>query len=104
MAGRLEKGRLGDAPAFLQNTAVKGRVKGHFFIAEPGALVVEGETQMCAHCQKHWRIRPGSGISRGYCTNCDGPTCGKLECETRCVPFEKAIEIMEGRDPTKIQF
>lgn len=59
--------------------------------------VVEGETVMCVHCQRHWKVEPGSGRRRGYCLNCNGPTCGKQACETSCVPFEKAIEEQEAR-------
>ena len=96
----LEEGLvLRKAPAFLQHTKVRGGVKGHFSIV--GTLLPnqepEGDTAMCAHCQKHWRIRPGSGMKRGFCMNCNGPTCGKKHCEEHCVPFEKAIERMEAR-------
>ncbi len=88
-------GELEKAPAFLQHTAAKGRVKGFISITEPDVPVVEGETLMCVHCQHIWIIRPGSGISRGFCMNCDGPTCGRGHCETHCVPFEKVIEAQE---------
>lgn len=57
----------------------------------------DGETLMCAHCQFHWIVKPGSGMKRGWCFNCGGPTCGKKHCEEHCVPFERAIEIMEQR-------
>ncbi len=43
-------------------------------------------------------------MKRGYCMNCNGVTCGKRNCETECVHFEKMIEIMEGRDPNKSVF
>lgn len=65
---------------------------------EPGESAAEtGETLMCVHCQKHWIIKPGSGMQRGFCFNCDGPTCGKQHCEEHCVPFEKAIEQSEAQ-------
>ena len=106
----------GKAPAYLQYTA-PGRVRGGIILlgGEPIRQndhnkprsdfdVAEGDTTMCIHCQFHWIIRPGSGISRGFCHNCNGPTCGKMKCETECVPFEKALELIEGRDPNKTQF
>ena len=100
-----EGGRFGKAPAFLQLTASGQRVRGSFTIAGPlrPGQVSEGETVMCVHCQKHWEIKPGSGISRGFCFNCNGLTCGKQKCETECMPFEKSIEISEGRDQTMSQ-
>ena len=84
------------APAFLQHTSK--RIAGHFQIDGPllPGQVAEGDTAMCVHCQRHWRIRPGSGMQRGFCSRCSGPTCGKQACDTRCVPFEKAIERMES--------
>lgn len=58
---------------------------------------VGGETLMCVHCQRHWVVQPGSGMKRGFCFNCNGPTCGKKNCEEHCVPFEKAIEQIEAQ-------
>ena len=93
------------APAFLQRTALKGRVMGATFYSGPPGMpgAGDGETLMCVHCQMHWTIQPGSGMTRGFCMNCNGPTCGKKKCDA-CVPWEKAVEIREGRDPTKTQF
>ena len=106
----------GEAPAYLQRTSVK-RVRGGIILpsGEPirqndhnrprsGFDVAEGDTTMCIHCQMHWIILPGSGISRGFCANCNGPTCGKFKCETQCMHFEKAIELVEGKNPTISQF
>lgn len=87
--------RLDQAPAFLQHTV--RRPKGYIIITDPDASTIEADTLQCAHCQKHWRVIPGSGRQRGYCLNCDGPTCGKEKCETTCIPFEKAIEASEAR-------
>lgn len=87
--------RFNQAPAHLEHTA--RRVKGHYEISGPllPDQMPEGDTLMCVHCQCHWAIRPGSGTKRGFCLRCNGPTCGKQDCETRCIPFEKAIEAME---------
>ena len=89
--------KFSKAPAFLQHTATGGRVKGHYEISGPllPNQVPEGDTLMCVHCQKHWVIRPGSRMKRGFCLRCNGPTCGKKHCEEHCVPFEKALEMME---------
>lgn len=74
------------------------RPAGYVEIVSPDASVSQGgETLMCVHCQMHWIVKPGSGKSRGFCMRCDGPTCGKLMCEIRCVPFEKMIEEREAR-------
>lgn len=54
------------------------------------------DTAQCKHCQRHWVIQPGSGIARGFCMSCMGPTCGAPRCETRCVPFEKVMEQEEA--------
>ena len=34
-------------------------------------LEYEGETHQCCHCGKHWQIKPGSGITRGFCIKCN---------------------------------
>ena len=90
--------KLGKAPAFLQRTAFGGRVKGHIEISGPllPGQDTGADTLMCVHCQYHWIIQPGSGMKRGWCGRCGGPTCGKRPCETRCMPFEKALEILES--------
>lgn len=50
----------------------------------------------CCHCQLQWRIVPGSGIVRGWCSMCGQPTCGSRRCQS-CVPFERAMEREELR-------
>ena len=59
--------------------------------------VEQHQTLMCAHCQMHWMVRPGSGINRGFCVRCAAPTCGKQRCFDRCDPWEKRVERMEAR-------
>ena len=56
----------------------------------------ERPTLMCAHCQYTWVVQPGSGRRRGFCRNCMGPTCGRRDCELLCVPWEQAMERLEG--------
>jgi len=50
------------------------KAKGWFL---DGAGTPKADTLMCIHCQQHWEVMPGSGRRRGYCMNCNGPTCGK---------------------------
>ena len=58
----------------------------------------ESETLSCVHCQMFWEIEPGSGRERGWCWRCAGPLCGKRQCFERCLPWEKACEIIEARE------
>jgi hypothetical protein len=64
---------------------------GHIIIVQPEGPPVELDTLQCVHCMKHWRVRPGSGIRRGWCARCNGPVCGKQDCMQRCVPFEAKV-------------
>ena len=74
--------------------------KGYITISGPDG-VIEADTLQCVHCGGHWRVEPGSGKIRGFCTNCNGPVCGP-GCE-KCVPIEKQLEIMEGtRSPDAV--
>ena len=98
-----EGGRFGKAPATLERTA--RRVGSSFEIAGPLLPNQQpgGDMLMCVHCQMHWIIQPGSGMERGFCLNCNGPTCGKQHCETNCVPWERAIENKERLDRSQMQ-
>mgnify|MGYP001581667523 FL=1 len=55
----------------------------------------ERDTLQCRHCLYTWCVEPGSGRQRGWCTMCDGPTCGSRECSERCLPFERRQELLE---------
>ena len=57
----------------------------------------DSETLSCCHCQFTWTVVPGSGLKRGWCFLCQGPTCGKRDCESRCAPWEKQVELTESR-------
>ena len=67
--------------------------KGYITIVEPGKPTIEADTLQCGHCGGHWRVQPGSGIVRGFCTKCMRPVCGR--CGTECVPFEKWLDMVE---------
>ena len=93
--GDLHLPLLGQAPAHLKHSV--RRPKGYILVTGPVGVEDEGETLQCVHCGMHWKVEPSSGKQRGFCMNCNGPTCGKRPCETKCVPAERMIEEMEGR-------
>ena len=70
--------------------------KGHAIVTSLDGHTREYDTLQCVHCGGHWVVQPGSGKKRGFCLKCTGPLCGKKRC-FRCVPFEKSLEILEGR-------
>ena len=61
-----------------------------------GRVREEYDTAVCCHCQQSFRIVPGSGTTRGWCTLCGQTTCGKQACQP-CVPFERKIAAQEQR-------
>ena len=69
-----------------------------------GTILIDGVevavTRQCVHCGGHFTSIRGSGVTRGWCINCNGVVCGP-QCSS-CVPFERQLELMEGADPTKI--
>ena len=83
-------------PYFLQR--IQRHARGAIIITDPERPYdSERDTVMCAHCQKHWIPEPGSGRERGWCLRCNGPTCGQQVCNEHCIPWEKRIEVMEGK-------
>lgn len=79
------------------------RDNGHTQYFDPDAdrPVDEFKTLQCVHCGGHWECRPGSGKTRGFCMNCNGPICGP-KCR-ECIPHEKWLEIQEGAaSPTAV--
>ncbi len=55
------------------------------------AVLEEFDLAQCCHCGLHFRIRPGSGMTRGWCTMCGQITCGSIRCQS-CEPFEKKLQ------------
>ena len=92
--------RFGKAPAFLQN--VSRKAAGAVIVTDETGVIDEFETHQCVHCDGHFRVQPGSGIKRGFCLNCNAVTCGNSRCDS-CVPYEKKMEISEGRNPNMTQ-
>jgi len=75
------------------------RPAGHIVIGDPGSdRVIERDTLQCVHCGAHFVIQPGSGNRRGFCLCCNGPTCGRPECDV-CVPTEQKLENIEAGRP-----
>ncbi len=68
-----------------------------------GHMAEEGDTEQCVHCQAMWVKRPGSGIKRGWCFNCNGPTCSKQRCIEHCEPAEAFIERLEAEGNARVQ-
>ena len=62
---------------------------------ETGRVIHEGYVRQCIHCQYTWEYKPGSGTIRGYCTRCDGFTCGRPACDT-CYHKERHIDDLEA--------
>ena len=57
-----------------------------YIIIDDGFTKQEYDTVQCVHCQRHWKVVPGSGRKRGWCFKCGGVTCGSKHCET-CIPL-----------------
>lgn len=72
--------------------------------SDPGSdrAILEVSTLQCCHCGGHWIPKPGSGIVRGWCMNCNGPVCGPGCAD--CVPTEVLLESMEkGIPPEQVR-
>jgi hypothetical protein len=70
-----------------------------------GYITIDGKEVascvQCVHCGGHYIPRPGSGIKRGYCLNCQGPLCGGPRCR-ECIPFQKKLEMQAKGIPVII--
>lgn len=73
------------------------RPAGYFQVSGENG-VQRGETMQCKHCSAHFPITPGSGKRRGWCMGCNGPTCGKANCDV-CVHWEQRLENTEQGRP-----
>lgn len=65
-----------------------------------GAVVYEGETVQCCHCQRQVHVKPHQppGEVGGWCPRCDKFICGPCADLARCLPWEAALERTESRD------
>lgn len=59
----------------------------------------QSDYRQCVHCQKVWKVEPGSGRLRGFCGKCNGPVCGPmcLECNGGIEKMNDDLEA--GRAP-----
>src|SRR5678815_4811092 len=56
---------------------------------------VEFDYLQCSHCALQFRVEPGSGKKRGFCTRCNAVTCGAEKCD-ECIPWKKKFELIES--------
>ncbi len=66
-----------------------------FRCVESGKEIAVFKSMKCLHCGFHWDVIPGSGRKRGWCQNCNGPTCGSPACDP-CVHYMQKIDNMEA--------
>ena len=52
------------------------------------------DTKQCVHCGEHFPYQKGSGRTRGFCTRCQGMTCGVHRCD-ECFPIEERMDLYE---------
>ena len=79
----------------LQRT--RQQTAGYILVTGPdGKTQEEYDLVRCCHCQAQFRILPGSGMVRGWCTMCGQTTCGRQPCQP-CRPFERTIAAQEQR-------
>ena len=65
-----------------------------------GGPAVTTDLVSCAHCAYTWAWVKGSGRMRGFCTRCNGITCGRPWCNANgCVCRMRQIENMEQGKP-----
>lgn len=95
MNDELELHNFKDRKSIYDDVSAPRTDKHGGYITLDGVVVTQ--TLQCCHCQKHWPVRKGSGVVRGFCRLCMQVTCGKAECEP-CIPFEKKLDMIEAAD------
>ena len=70
---------------------------GYTFEIDPSGKLLEGETFMCVHCNRHTHIRPGERATDigAYCMRCNGPVCRGCARLGECDPLAAKIERWE---------
>lgn len=65
-----------------------------------GVTIEEEDTFTCAHGNEVVFVKPMQDPSEmgGFCRMCMAHICAKCAADGRCIPFEKKLEAMEGRD------
>lgn len=67
---------------------------GHIIMDIGNGPVVTADTVQCCHGGEHFISVKGSGITRGFCTNCMARTCGN-PLHDECKDWRKKMEEFE---------
>ena len=71
---------------------------GYAVVVDPEGPTIERDTFTCVHCGGIVIVKPAQSLSDfDWCRRCLKPVCGKPACVARCLPWERQMEIMEGR-------
>ena len=81
-----------DLPLILDRNLARAvrRPSGHILMDDK----VVCDTVQCVHCSAHYVWITGSKRIRGFCSNCNGLTCGSPKCDA-CYIFEKKLDDYE---------
>lgn len=73
------------------------RPSGFTFETNLNGLMLEGETYMCAHCNRHTAVKPYQRPEDmgGLCKRCMGLTCPHCAAQGDCDPLEAKLERWE---------
>ena len=73
------------------------RPNGFTFSFDYDGNTTEGETFMCAHCNRHTHVKPFQSASTvgGLCKRCMGLTCPECAALGDCDPLEAKLERWE---------
>lgn len=95
--------------------------QGYILISDPGPIgadretITERDTITCGHCQQIVEIKPGTGATvylipdalpphryheepGAFCPSCMRAICLQCHAKGGCVPWERMLDRMEGRD------
>lgn len=79
---------------------MQGQVGEYTMTPLDGGPSVREPILQCVHCGYIWTPEPGSGRKRGFCTRCNGFTCGRKDCrKNACLPLEQWLENVEAGRP-----
>jgi hypothetical protein len=71
---------------------------GYITVVDPGMRLHEQDTFTCIHCNKIVPVKPGNTVTDfAWCRKCMKPVCEREPCQTRCLPWDRQLEIQEAR-------
>jgi hypothetical protein len=71
---------------------------GYVTIVDSSASLYEQDTFTCIHCNGIVLVKPGLTITDfAWCRKCMKPVCEKERCQTRCLTWDRRMEISEAR-------